>query len=985
MSFAALDSNQTSALRTALSAPLGDRARFDDTTRLLYSTDASLYQMLPAGVVTPRDEADVVTAVRAAVEHGVPLLPRGAGTGLAGQTVGTGLVLDFTRHMHQILELNRDEGWVRVQPGVVLDELNAWLQPHGLMFAPDVATSNRATIGGMMGNNSCGAHSILYGKTSDHVLEQRVVLADGSTAVFSELSPEEWEGRKQLPGLEGQIYREVSRICEVYAEEIDARFPRIMRRVGGYNLDELVRRRRLNLAALLVGSEGTLATVTEARLRLVPRPRHTGLLVSHFSDLLEALDASGPICAHGPAAVELIDRVILDGARRNRALSQARAFLVGDPEGVLVTELYGESPEEVAARLQALEEELTRQGRGYAHVRIPDQAGQACVWQVRKAGLGVLMGVKGDAKPVGFIEDTAVAPERLAAYIGEMRDLLGGYGLSACYYAHASVGCIHVRPILNLKQPADRVRMREIASRVADLVLKYGGALSAEHGDGLVRSEFQERMFGPVVYGAFRELKRAFDPAGIMNPGKIVDAPPMDRHLRAERAEQVIPVETLLDFSADGGLLRSAELCSGVGACRKRLDGTMCPSYRATREERHSTRGRANMLRQVLNGAAEAESLADPRLHEVLDLCLECKACKTECPSNVDVAKFKYEFLHHYHEQRGRPLRSLLFGHAAAMGQLGARMVPFSNLLAGSRLGKWMLERIGIDSRRTLPAFTGCTFRSWWRSHAPDSRADTRGEVILIADTFTNYHEPEVGADAVRLLEAFGYRVEVPELACCGRPMISKGMLREARRNAERNVTLLEGPARRGIPILGLEPSCLVTYRDEYRELRLGEAADAVAAASWTVEDFLAERHAEEAELPFRREEREVLFHGHCHQKAILGTTRAVRALRMVPGYRVTELNIGCCGMAGSFGYEKEHYDVSMQVGELALLPAARAAAAGTLLVAPGTSCRHQIQDGAGRTALHPVQALARALREGLGSRGSGVGCRTEAAEIAKR
>jgi len=953
------------SLAAELQSRLDGDVRFDSVSRVLYATDASLYQIMPLGVVCPRHAEDVVRTVRLAAQHGVPVLPRGSGTSLGGQAVGAALVLDFTRYMNGVLELNAAEGWVRVQPGVILDELNALLKPHALMFAPDVATSNRASIGGMMGNNSCGARSLLYGRTVDHVLEQEVVLADGSTARFAEATPEEWKRRAAADTLEGRIYRDVWRICEENAAEIDARFPRIMRRVGGYNLDEIVRRRRCNLAGLAVGSEGTLVTVTEAKLRLVPTPRHTGLLVSHFHDLLAALEAVPEILPHGPAAVELTDRIILDLTRDNLDLAPARSFLQGDPEAILVTEFYGDTAEEVAGRAAALRAHLEATGAGYAHVPLLDPAGQRNVWNIRKAGLGLLMGMKGDAKPAGFVEDTAVDPQRLAPYIREFRSLLAEYGLEACYYAHASVGCLHVRPILNLKRAEDRVRMREIASRVADLVLKYGGAMSAEHGDGLVRGEWQERMFGPQVYQAFREVKAAFDPQGIMNPGKIIDSPLMNESLRAAAAGRPLQIQTHFDFSRDGGILPAVELCSGVGACRKKFGGAMCPSYRATLEEQHSTRGRANMLREVLSGGTAAPDMADPRLLEVLDLCLECKACKSECPSNVDMAKLKYEFLAHYHGKHGRPLRSRMFGHIAALSRLGALTAPVTNAALGSPFARRLLDRwLGVDQRRRLPPFAAQTFDAWWRARRPASSAGDRGEVLFLADTFTNFNEPEVGKAAVRVLEAWGYRVTVPRLRCCGRPLISKGMLAEAAENARHNVRVLADAAQRGVPILGVEPSCIATLKDEYRELRLGAAAQEVAAQSWMLEDFLAARHAADPDPPYRPTEREVRVHGHCHQKALLGMAGALRALRMVPGYQVTEIAAGCCGMAGSFGYEKEHYDVSLRIGELELLPQVRAAPEAALIVATGTSCRHQIADATGRQALHPVQALALALAE---------------------
>jgi FAD/FMN-containing dehydrogenase/Fe-S oxidoreductase len=934
--------------------------RFDQASRLLYATDASLWQIVPIGVVIPRTERDVVETVRIAAKRQVPLLPRGSGTSLAGQSVGCALVLDFTKYLNQVLEVNAEERWVRVQPGVILDELNAQLKPLGLKFAPDVAPSNRASVGGMMGNNSCGAHSILYGKTIDHVLQQRVILSDGSEAHFGPCTEEEWRERAAAETLEGQIYRETERICRDNAAEIEARFPRIMRRVGGYNVDEIVRRRNLNLASIMVGSEGTLATVVEAKLRLVPLPRHTALLISRFDDLLDSLRAVQTIIKHGPAAVELMDRIVLDLTRENIELRGKLNLPEITPEAELMTEFYGETAEAAAAKMEALAAELTALGMGTEHNRITDLAAQAQIWSVRKAGVGLLMGMKGEARPAGFIEDSAVPTDVLPEFIRDLRALLGEYRLEACYYAHASVGLLHVRPILNLKKAVDREHMREIASRTADLVLHYGGAMSAEHGDGLARSEWQERMYGPQIYQAFRELKAAFDPQGIMNPGKIVDAPRMNENLRYRDGYQTIPVDTVLDFSRDGGFGLAVEMCSGVGACRKKLEGAMCPSYRATLEEEHSTRGRANLLRMAISGQTGRPDFADPVVREALDLCLECKACKAECPSNVDMAKLKYEFLHHYHQAHGTPERARFFGRVAEMSRLGSHFPWLANWIQSLPFTRqWMERRLGIDSRRPLPALAPRTLLAWFKSHQVDARAGQRGEVLLLADTFTNYQEPEVGQAAVRVLEACGYRVRIPELRCCGRPQISKGLLEEARANAEYNVRTLHENGRGELPLIGLEPSCLVTFRDEYRDFRLGHAAEGVAERSFLFEDLLARI---EEPLPFREDRRRVLLHGHCHQKAVLGMKGPMALLKRVPGFEVTLLNSGCCGMAGTFGYEKEHYDLSLKIGELTVLRQVREAPEDALIVAAGTSCRHQIRHATGRTALHPAQALEAVL-----------------------
>lgn len=955
-----LGATTTAKVEAELRQAVAGEVRFDQASRLLYATDASLWQIIPVGVVVPRTQRDVVETVRIAAKHRVPLLPRGSGTSLAGQSVGCALVMDFTKYLNQVLEVNTEERWVRVQPGVILDELNAQLKSLGLKFAPDVAPSNRASVGGMMGNNSCGAHSILYGKTIDHVLEQRVILSDGTEAHFSPCTEDEWKSRATAETLEGRIYRATERICRENAEEIDARFPRIMRRVGGYNLDEIVRRRNLNLASIMVGSEGTLATVVEAKLRLVPLPRHAALLISRFADLLDSLRAVQVIVKHGPAAIELMDRIVLDLTRANIELRDKLNLPEITPEAELMTEFYGETPEEAVGKMEALAAELTGLGIGTEHNRITDSAAQAQVWSVRKAGVGLLMGMKGEARPAGFIEDSAVPTEALPEFIRDLRALLGEYGLEACYYAHASVGLLHVRPILNLKKADGRDRMREIASRTADLVLHYGGAMSAEHGDGLARSEWQERMYGPRIYQAFRELKAAFDPQGIMNPGKIVDALRMNENLRYRDGYQTLPVETVFDFSRDGGFGLAVEMCSGVGACRKKLEGTMCPSYRATLEEEHSTRGRANLLRMAISGQTGRPDFTDPMVMEALDLCLECKACKAECPSNVDMAKLKYEFLNHYHQAHGTPERARFFGRVAELSRLGSHFPWLANWIQNLPLTRsWMERRLGIDSRRALPNLAGQTFRSWFNAHQPDPRAGRLGEVLLLADTFTNYQEPEVGQAAVRVLEACGYRVTVPELKCCGRPQISKGLLREARANAEHNVRALHDNGRGRLPLVGLEPSCLVTFRDEYRDFRLGHAADGIAERSFLFEDILAQLADP---LPVVETPRKVMLHGHCHQKAVLGMKGPVALLKRVPGFQVTLLSSGCCGMAGTFGYEKEHYDLSLKIGELTVLRQVREAPEDTLIVAAGTSCRHQIRHATGRMALHPAQALEAVL-----------------------
>ncbi len=936
--------------------------RFDKMTRLLYSTDASMYQVEPIGVVIPRHAADVQAAIEVANRQNVPILPRGGGTSLTGQTVNRAIVLDFSPHMNRVLEVNREEGWCRVEPGVVQDELNAHVRPLGLLFGPDTSTSSRATLGGMIGNNSGGAHSIVYGLTVEHVVELTALLADGSRVVFGEVSPEAFKAKINVPGLEGQIYREVARLGEQYRDEILARYPKYWRRVCGYNLDELVKDRPLNMARLVVGSEGTLLTVVEAKLRLVPRPKKTALDVIHYRDMQEALESSQAILETDPYAVELTDKMILDLARGNIEQAKRMGFIQGDPVAILIVEYAGESDAEVKSKVEALEARRASHRFGYASHIAYDAAEQQSIWKLRKAGLGLLLGMKGDAKPIAFVEDTAVDPKHLPAFIPRFREIMAKHGTQGAFYGHCSVGCIHIRPLVNLKTRRGLEQVRAMADEIVDLVLEFGGAISSEHGDGRARSPFLERVYGARLFQAFREFKHAFDPKNLMNPGNLVDSPGVTEHLRYGPDYKTWEPQTLLDFSEQGGFAAAVEMCNGVGVCRKKFEGTMCPSYMATRDEEHSTRGRANALRAVLSGQVPAAEFTGRRLYEVMDLCLECKACKAECPSNVDMAKLKYEFLAHYYRASGLPLRNRLFGRIESLNRLGSRLAPLSNWVAGSRLHRWLLDRlIGIDRRRPLPPFARETFADWF-SRREKSATAPRGEVVLFHDTFATYNAPDIGKAAVQLLERAGYGVRLVDKKCCGRPLISKGMLEEARAHAIWNVERLLPYAERGVAIVGLEPSCLLTLRDEYVDLLRSDAARRVAKQSFLLEEFLEQERRRGLSLPFGLNRRRVLLHGHCHQKALVGTGPTVSVLKWA-GLEVEEVDSGCCGMAGSFGFEKEHYDLSVALGNRRLAPAVRAAGADVEVVAPGISCRQQIEHLTGRRAKHPAEVLWESLR----------------------
>jgi FAD/FMN-containing dehydrogenase/Fe-S oxidoreductase len=957
-----------STLYDELHHVIDGEVRFDPYSRSLYSTDASMYQIEPIGVVIPRHVEDVVATVDIARRHQVPVLPRGGGTSLAGQTVGHAVVMDFSKYMHQILEVNTEEGWARVQPGVIQDEFNAYLRPRGFLFGPDTSTSNRATIGGMTGNNSAGSHSIVYGKTIDHVLELSVVLSDASTTVLKALDKAALEAKFKGGLLEQRIYRAVKRAVDANRDEIQKRYPTIQRRVSGYNLDAFVRNGEFNLAKMVVGSEGTLAVVTEAKVRIVPRPKATAVCVVHFHDLIASMEASEEILTCDPYAIEMVDRMVLTLTRGAGELGRLMTFIDGDPEALLVSEFRGDTPAEAQAKAERMIERLQAKGMGYAYVRAYTPHAQSNVWKVRKAGLGLLMRVEGERKPIAFVEDTAVDPLKLPEFLRRFKKIIDDHGTSAGYYGHASVGCLHIRPLVNLKEAKEIALMTSIAEDISDLVLEFDGAMSGEHGDGLARSHLNKKLFGPQLYRAFQDIKQAFDPLNIMNPGKIVNAPPMTENLRYGTAYRTVELNTHFSFEKEGGFASAVERCIGVGECRKKLDGTMCPSYMVTLEEEHSTRGRANALREALSGRLPKEELTSPRMYEVLDLCLECKGCKAECPINVDMAKLKYEFLAHYYEAHGTPLRARLFANIERLNQVGCALAPLSTTLANLGVSRWLMEKIaGVDRRRTLPPFARRTFERWFRKHTPTTGSRARGRVILFHDTFMNYNYPEIGQAAVAVLGRAGYEVMLVAKRCCGRPMISKGMLEEARANAIYNVDLLAPYAEQGVPIIGCEPSCILTLRDEYPDLVSDARVETVAANSFMIEEFLAKLHAHgELDLPFKDVKRQLLLHGHCHQKALIGTGPSLTMLRLPPGFEVEEVDSGCCGMAGSFGFEHEHYDISRAIGSRRLFPAVEAKMQATNgdfdVVAAGVSCRQQVEHFTGKRPKHLVEVLAEAL-----------------------
>ena len=846
---------------------------------------------------------------------------------------------------------------------MVLDHLNAAVAPHGLQFAPDVSTSSRATLGGMIANNSAGMYSVVYGKTIDHVLELRVMLADGTITTFAPTDADAWATHAAAPTLAGRTYDTVRRLARTHAAEVEARYPKVIRRVGGYNLDAFIGERpTFNMAHMIVGSEGTLAIVLAAKVRLIPRPAHTAIGIAAFATLDDALAAVVPSLACHPSAVELFDDILLDLTRRSLDYAQYLAsFVQGEPGALLQIEVFGATVAETHARLDQIERALRDQGHAFGWTKAVTAAEKDAVLRVRKAGLPLLQSMSSTLRPETFVEDSAVPPERLADYVKQFRAICHDAGVRVAFYGHASVGLLHARPLLNLKDGDDVAKMRHIAEAIRDLVIEYGGALSGEHGDGMLRAEFNRMLFGDTLYAAFGEIKRTFDPDNRLNPGKIVAAPPMDTNLRyGSDYQATVPFTTHYRFDDTSGFAGAIELCNGNGLCRKTTGGTMCPSYMVTRDEEHSTRGRANALRMVLSGALDPALLTSERIHQTMDLCIECKGCTAECPSRVNMTRLKSEWLAHYHAEHGVPLRSRIFGNIHRINRWGSAFAPLSNIVGQLPGLSIATERVlGISRHRTLPRWER-PFRRWWDRHtSPPGRA---GQVVLFADTFARYNEPHIARAAVRVLEAAGYEVVIPAReVCCGRPMLSKGLLTPAKTLIAQQLDVLAPYLDRGTPIVGLEPSCILSFRDEYPDLTDDPRAHILAKHSFLIDEFLAMGLRTGAiDLPLRAAApQEFVLHGHCHQKALVGTNAAVQLLGAIPAATVRVIDSGCCGMAGSFGYEAEHYDISQRIGERVLFPAVRAAAPEAVVVAMGTSCREQIAHGTGRTARHLVNILA--------------------------
>ncbi len=947
--------------------------------RLLYATDASIFREVPAAVCMPDGKDDLREVISFCRNNDIPLIPRTAGTSLAGQVVGHGIVLDFSRYMNSILELNIAERWVRVQPGVILDDLNRFLKPHGLYFAPETSTGNRCMIGGMVANNACGSNSLVYGSTREHTIEISAILSDGSEASFGPLGPDGFRQKCIGSSLENRIYGKMFDMLsnKQNQEEIRKNYPNpeIKRRNTGYALDILLNsnvfggNETFNFCKLLCGAEGTLALYTGIRLGLVDLPpAGKVLLCVHLESTEEALSANLVALRHKPSAVELIDRNILDCTKKNLTQSKNRFFIKGEPGAILVVEFACDLPEDAAAMARNLEAELRSKRLGYHYPALsgPDMPR---VWALRKAGLGLLANIPGDAKPVAVIEDAAVKPEDMPDFINEVKSLLDSLGLSCVYYAHIGTGELHLRPVLNLKSRTDVEKLEKLAESVARLVKSFRGSLSGEHGDGRLRGSYIPLVLGEKCYELLQQTKKLWDPDNILNPGKITASPPVKESLRFLPEWREQKIKTCFDYEDTLGLTRALEKCNGSGDCRKpaQAGGVMCPSYHATLDEYNSTRGRANLLRELIVNQKGGNPFGNKQVKAILDLCLSCKGCKSECPSNVDMAKYKAEFLQHYYDIHGTPLKVLITGEYARLSRAGSIMPWLFNFLAKTGPTSALIKHmLGFAKKRSIPAI-GKPVLKEWAYKQQNSNGSKR--VIMFSDEFTKYNDTAAGLSACMLLDRLGYSIDMPDHADSGRALISQGMLKKAAKVAARNIELLAPLISEESPLVGIEPSAILGFRDEYPLLLRGELkkeAERISGLCYTLDEFIS--YEDEAgridRSLFDSKRRDILLHGHCHQKALSSTSTCVSMLSLPVGNNVQEIECGCCGMAGAFGYQKENYEISMQIGELALFPAIRDAGTGTIIAAAGTSCRQQIFDGTKRKALHPAEVLLDCLRE---------------------
>lgn len=966
-----------------LSSEIEGEIYLDNIHKIIYSTDASAYREHPSAIIIPKTKNDILKTIDFARKHNLSIIPRAAGTSLAGQVVGNGIVVDISKYFNKINKINTVEKWVDLQPGVVLDELNKILAKDNLFFGPETSTSNRCMIGGMVGNNSSGAKSLIYGTTREHIIELECILSDGSEVVFKELTKKAFENKCKLENIEGEIYRHIKKTLENpdNASEIRKQFPNpaLNRRNTGYALDLLLNSEifsdssnKFNFCKLLAGSEGTLAFITRIKLNLVDLPpKNNALVCVHAKSLQEVFEANLIALKYSPDAVELMDKIVLDLTKNNISQNRNRFFIEGDPEAILIVEWAKQSIDEVNEIALQMIREMKEKSIGYSYPIIYNENINK-VWTLRKAGLGILSNMPGDEKPVPVIEDVAVTPEQLPHYIAELNAVLEKHNVKCVYYAHIGAGELHTRPILNLKSENGKQLFRTIASETAKIVKKYNGSLSGEHGDGRLRGEFIPHMTGEKIYGLFKELKTVWDPNNTLNANKITDTPPMNSYLRYESNIEAKEIDTYFDFSENGGLLRSAEKCNGSGDCRKShiFTGAMCPSFQATKDEKHSTRARANILREIITYSGVDNALSSKEVFEVFDLCLLCKACKSECPSNVDAAKLKMEFLQHYYDNNHIPLRTKIIAYLPVFHKIMSVSPGISNYFLKNILtGKIIKGFFGFSNNRTIPVLSKQSLSSWKKKNkAHLNENNERKTVIIFNDEFTNYLDSHIGISAVKLFMKLGYIVQISPVMQSARTYLSKGLIRTAQKIINKNIEILKNLVSENAPMVGIEPSAVLSFRDEYPDLVFPENRQVLQKINkhiYLYDEFIA-REIDKGQISsdiFTKEKKKILFHGHCQQKALVTTEFTHKIFKLIENYDFEEIPSGCCGMAGSFGYEREHEEISKKIAELVLFPAVRRASSETVLAATGTSCRCQIKDGTGKEVFHPIEILEKSVK----------------------
>jgi FAD/FMN-containing dehydrogenase/Fe-S oxidoreductase len=928
----------------------------DLITRAIYSVDASIYELLPLGIVIPKNSHSLIKTIEIAFKHKIPVTARGAATGITGGCLGTGLIIDTSKYLNKILEINFEEKYVICEPGVVQDRLNEALGISGYRLGPDTSTGNRATIGGMLANNSAGARSLIYGCMVDHIKEVELILSNGETLFLKTISEEEWTKKMQLKTIEGNIYREIFRLINTHRKTIEEYFPKIPRHVSGYNLDRLLSS-TLNLSQLVAGSEGTLGIATKIKMSISKKPLFTGACVIHLETMIPAMHHIEDMLAFHPIALEMIDDKIINAARNSPSVRTKLDWLQGSPQGVFIAEFDASSQETLDSKLNEFAKYIHSISLGYAYTILNTPQKTAAVWEVRKAGLGLLLSKREYSRAIAFIEDLSIAPAKLAHFMEDFCKYIHSIGKEAGIYGHIGSGCMHIRPYIDLRKKEEISKMKKILNDISEMVLAYGGAMSGEHGDGFIRSWLNEKMFGPDLYQAFKDIKKVFDPHNLMNPGKIVNGPDFTENLRLSPKSQQKKISTFLDFSNEGGIELAADLCNGNGLCRKK-ETLMCPSFQASGDEYHSTRARAQTLRSIIHGIVPFEELTSKGMLDVLDLCIECKGCKKECPSLVDMAKMKSEILFQHQEKHGYSLRNKLFANLPRFNKLASPFATVFNKFSTTKLSKMIQNWLGITPERTLPQFSQERFSKWFYKQLQPQK---NKKVVLFNDTYTEFNEPGIGQAAFKILSALGYEIILADRYCCGRPFISKGFLKEAKNNAIKVIKNLNQVIDQNLQIIVLEPSCASAFRDDYSGL-LGDnpILQRVASQTLSLDEFLQSHLIDgKLSLPFKNETKNVWVHVHCHHKSLIGKNATLQVLKGIKGFTVNEIESGCCGMAGSFGYEKEHYRFSMKIGELKLFPTIRSLRSNDLIIANGMSCRCQIYDGTKYQAFHLAEVVA--------------------------